>query len=116
MGQHSKGKAIPKHRPANNAANKKAQSKSQAKSKKKSIQISKQQRGALWVVVLKFESIFCWTLPGFLAGWILCWPMLWDGFSHGFLADRKNNFPKAAPKNIFSNSGQNKNFIFSQID
>ena len=34
------------------------------------------------VVALKFESIFCWTLLGFLAGWILCWHMLWDCFFH----------------------------------
>ena len=70
-------------------------------------------RGAS-VVVLKFVSIFCWTLLGFLAGWILCWPMLWDGFFHGFLGDRKNIFEKR-PKKHFPNSGQRKNcFFFSE--
>ena len=110
---------------------KKAWPKSRARSFKKSIQISKQQpkNGAarfsapsrVWrralprrVVVLKFVSIFCKALLGFLAGWILCWPMLWDGFFHGLLADRKKLVQKAAHKTFFQ-TAVNKKLFFLKI-
>ena len=37
------------------------------------------------VVVLNFYRFFVGLCLAFLAGWILCWPMLWDGFLHGCL-------------------------------
>ena len=56
---------------------------------------------------IKFELIFFFkTCLAFwlslFVGWILCWPMLWDGFFLGILAHRKNCFQKAAKKNICS--------------
>ena len=91
-------KAIPKHRPAKNPASQKAKQSPTKNRFKFQNNNPKTGRRALArcpvfglralarrVVVLKFVSIFCWTLPGFLAGWILCWPMLWDGFLHGCL-------------------------------
>ena len=118
------GKAIPKHRPAKNPASQKAK---QSPTKNRFIfQNNNPKNGAsaacgASVVVLKFISIFCWTLLGFLAGWILCWPMLWDGFLHGclpplifeidFWIDLWNSilffqtFPKSLARNTFLENG-----------
>ena len=108
-------KAIPKHRPAKNPASQKAKP-SPTKNRYK-FQNNNPKNGAsaacgASVVVLKFVSIFCRTWLGFLAGWILCWPMLWDGFFHGFLGDRKKTCSKSGIKNIFPNSGPTKTVFF----
>ena len=38
--------------------------------------------------------------------------MLWDGFFHGFLGDRKKHFQKAAQKTFFQTAVQQKNRFF----
>ena len=64
-----------------------------------------------WVVALKFESIFArlsmdvWL--SFFPGWILCWSMLWDGFSMDSWRIREKLVEKKWPQKQFvPNSGQ----------
>ena len=128
VGQKSMEKVIPEHRPATNPASQKTkQSPTENRFKFQNNNpkngVARRTHRPIFgasaacgasVVVLKFVSIFCWTLHGFLAGWILCWPMLWDGFFHGFLADRKKLFQKAAQKTVFQKTVSNKN-AFSMI-
>ena len=97
---------------------KKAWPKSQARSFKKSIQISGRQpkNGAArfsaprccFEICIDFLMDFAW-LFGWLDSLLACalrWLFPW------IFGRQKNNFVKAAPKNIFSNSGENKHSFF----
>ena len=63
-----------------------------------------------WNLNRFFEGLGLAFWLSFFVGWILCWPMLWDGFFLGILAHRKNCFQKAAQKTVFPNSSPQKPF------
>ena len=131
VAQKSMEKAIPKHRPAKNPASQKAKpspSKNRFKFQNNNPKTGRRAlarrpvfgRRALArrVVVLKFVSIFCRTLLGFLAE-LFCWLDSLMAYALGWffpwiLGRWKKVFSKSGPKNIFPNSGHSKKLIFAK--